>query len=176
MAAALKCGLYTSQVVWVMLNICQSYACRYVSYPLLRCSHRCAQEASDCDTGATSTGGSTEIQKWFYQSHADASSVSSGNPDCNSNMGGDLLDVILVKEASKSTMIHNATYYYTFGRPSYRGLTQASRTLHVILLPFPSPEPQEPAMSVSALKTRRRRSPATSPGVQVVKDYGSGGL
>ena len=34
---------------------------------------------------------------------------------------GDLLDVILVRETSKSTMIHSTTYYYKFGRPSYRG-------------------------------------------------------
>ena len=34
-AAALKCGLYTSQVVWGMLIICHSYVRRYLSSPLL---------------------------------------------------------------------------------------------------------------------------------------------
>ena len=44
----------------------------------------------------------------FYQSHA--SSVSSGHPDRISSMGGDFLDVILVREASKSTIVYNITY------------------------------------------------------------------
>ena len=44
----------------------------------------------------------------FYQSHA--SSVSSGHPDRISSMGGDFLDVILVREASKSTIIYNTTH------------------------------------------------------------------
>ena len=43
----------------------------------------------------------------FYQSHA--SLISSGHPDRVLSMGGDLLDVILVREASKSTMIPNTT-------------------------------------------------------------------
>ena len=44
----------------------------------------------------------------FYQSHA--SSVSSGHFDRISSMGGDFLDVILVREASKSTIVYNTTH------------------------------------------------------------------
>ena len=63
----------------------------------------------------------------FYQSHA--SSVSSGHPDRISSMGGDFLDVLLVREASKSTIIYNTTRTNTRSddRPTV-GPTQASRT------------------------------------------------
>ena len=37
-------------------------------------------------------------------------SVSSGHPDRISSMGGDFLDVILVREASKSTIVYNITH------------------------------------------------------------------
>ena len=44
----------------------------------------------------------------FYQSHA--SSVSSVDSDRISSMGGAFLDVTLVREASKSTIIYNTTH------------------------------------------------------------------
>ena len=39
-----------------------------------------------------------------------SSSVSSGHPDRISSMGGGFLDVILVREASKSTIVYNTTH------------------------------------------------------------------
>ena len=36
-------------------------------------------------------------------------------------MGGDFIDVILVREASKSTIIYKTTQQYMLGRPCYRG-------------------------------------------------------
>ena len=92
--------------------------------------------------------GSSFNRNRFYQSRT--SSVSSGHPDRISTMGGDFLDVILVREASKSTIVYNNTHYYTLGRPSYRvGLTQASRTSADNTASLASAEPQTDALSVS---------------------------
>ena len=85
-----------------------------------------------------------------FLSKSYASSVSSGHFELISTMGGAFLDGILVREASKSTIVYNTTHYYTLGRPSYRvGLTQASRTSADNIASLASAEPQTDALSVS---------------------------
>ena len=70
--------------------------CCWESYGRLMADHLEAVLADDRDTGAPD--GQVNRNR-FYQSHA--SSVSYGHPDRISSMGGQFIDVILVREASK---------------------------------------------------------------------------